>query len=240
MINGKRVLAYIPARSGSKGIKDKNIVDVCGKPLIAHTIEAAKLSKYVDKVIVSTDSPRYAEIARTWGAETPFPEPTELATDTSIEMDNTIYIINWLEQHAQKFDIIMRLQCTSPLRITEDIDRGLELLEKKQADSVISVTEAAVPPFWMNTLPEDGSMGSFIREEVKRKTRQEFPQYYQLNGAVFIADWNFIKNSQSWYGEKSYALIMPAERSVDIDNPLDLEFVQFLMEKKLKEGKSSS
>src|SRR3989338_7922686 len=170
MINGKRVLAYIPARSGSKEIKDKNIIDLGGKPLIAHTIEAAKRSKYVDMVIVSTDSSEYAAISRKWGAETPFPEPTALATDNASEMHNTLYIINWFEQQAQKFDIIMRLQCTSPLRNTKDIDRGLELLEEKQADSIISVNKAVVTPLWMNTLPEDKYLRGFIRDDVKHKT----------------------------------------------------------------------
>lgn len=233
MIHGKRVLVYIPARSGSKSIKDKNIVDVAGKPLMAYTIEAAKASKYVDRVIVSTDSEQYGAIAQKFGADVPFLRPSEFATDTSPEMDTTIHLMDWLEnnglEYFGKFDIIMRLQATSPLRTAEDIDKGLELFVSKDADSIISVFECPVTPLWMNTLPQDLSMANFIPEPIRRKNRQELPTHYQLNGAIFAARWDFIKQKKSWYGEKSYAFIMSKEHSVDVDDMLDLEFARFLI-----------
>lgn len=236
MINGKKVLAYIPARSGSKGIKDKNIIDVCGKPLIAYSIGAARKSKYVDRVIVSTDSAQYAEIAKEYGAEVPFLRPSELATDSSPEMETTLHLMQWMEENSKdldkNFSIIIRLQPTSPLRTLDDIDKGLELFESKKADTIVSVTECPVIPLWMNTLPENLSMHNFISPEIRLKNRQDFPPYYQLNGAIFIARWDFIKQNKSWYSPESYALIMPSRRSVDIDNLFDLEFVCFLMEKK--------
>ncbi len=264
MINGKRVLAYIPARSGSKSIIDKNIVEVAGKPLIAHTIEAAKKSKYVDKVIVSTDSEKYAAIAQEYGAEAPFLRPAELATDTSPEMDATMHLMQWIEEHAVDsansavdsvvgsaadsaagydshaaeaygtFDIIVRLQTTSPLRTAEDIDGALELFTAKDADAVVSVFECPVTPLWMNTLPDDLCMKNFIPESIRRKNRQELPTYYQLNGVVFAAKWEMLKKTRSWYNEKTYAFIMPKERSVDVDDWADLEFARFLFEKKSK------
>lgn len=237
MINGKRILAYIPARSGSKSIIDKNIVDVAGKPLIAYTIEAAKKSKYVDRVIVSTDSQKYAEIAKQWGAEVPFLRPAELATDTSPEMETTRHLMHWMKKNHQEpsevYDIIMRLQVTSPLRTTEDIDGAMELFMAKEADAVISVVECPVTPLWMNTLPEDLNMKDFIPDHVRKKNRQELPRYYQLNGAIFASDWEVLWTTRSWYGDKTQAFIMSKEHSVDVDDTMDLEFARFLLERKV-------
>ncbi len=239
MIQGKRVLAYIPARSGSKGIKDKNIVEIGGKPLIAYTIEAAKRSKYLDRLIVSTDSPRYAEVAQQWGAEVPFLRPAELATDTAPEMLTTLHLMEWVEKEClnhekQPFDLIFRLQCTTPLRSTEDIDDAIEELLARDANSIIGVTEAPVSPLWMNTLPEDKSMKYFIPKHLLKKNRQELPVYYQLNGTIFVARWDFIKKQQVWHGEKSYALIIPRERAVDIDDEIDLALATVLLERQVK------
>lgn len=234
MIQGKNVLAYIPARSGSKGIKDKNIIKIAGKPLIAYTIEAARSSKYVDKVIVSTDSERYAEIARKWGAEVPFLRPAELAADDSPAMDTTLHLLGWLEKNNSFFDVIFCLLCTVPLRSTEDIDRALEELIAKDADSLIGVS---VTSHWMNTLPKDNSMKHFIPPEIQHKNRQEIPTMYQLNGAVFVARRDQLTRTKSWYGERTYPFVIPRERAVDIDEPIDLEFARFLLEKKLREEK---
>jgi CMP-N,N'-diacetyllegionaminic acid synthase len=233
MINGKRVLAYIPARSGSKGILHKNIIDVGGKPLIAHTIEAAKKSKYVDKLIFSTDSEKYAKIAQIYGAEVPFIRPAMLATDTAKEIDVVLHLISWAENKLEnKFDVIIKLQPTSPLRTAEDVDNALEQFMEKNADSVISVNECLVPPVWTNTLPNDLSMKNFIREEIKTVNRQQLPTYYQLNGGVFVSGWDGLKKRKSWIGDNAYAYIMPKKRSVDIDEPIDLELVRILMKQK--------
>jgi CMP-N,N'-diacetyllegionaminic acid synthase len=233
MINNKRVLAYIPARSGSKGIKDKNIIDIGGLPLIAYTILAAKASKYVDRLIVSTDSEKYAEIARRYGAETPFIRPTELATDTVTEMLTTLHLIKWIEDNEhQQYDYIMRLEPTCPLRLAEDIDKAIERINDKNSDSVISVTKASTPLDWVNTLPEDGSMIGFRKKSSHGFNRQQMPKYYQLDGLVFIATWNQIKTRQSWYeAETSFSTITPKVRGVDIDDELDLELAKVLIKK---------
>tara|TARA_Y100000310_G_scaffold249098_1_gene255114 strand:+ start:2601 stop:3350 length:750 start_codon:yes stop_codon:yes gene_type:complete len=236
MINGKKVLAYIPARSGSKGIKDKNIIPLFGKPLIAYSIESARKSKYVDEVIVSTDSEKYAEVSREYGANVPFIRPSELATDLAKEMDTTLHLIKWVEDNLEeKYDYIIRLQCTSPLRTSEDIDKAIELMEEKGADSIISVNECLVTPVWTNTLPEDLSMKDFIKPEYKYKNRQELPIFYQLNGSVFIAKWELIKEKGSWYYDKSYACILPKENSIDIDEEMDLLIASTIMKKKKDE-----
>ena len=233
MIDGKLVLAYIPARSGSKSIKDKNLVEVCGKHLIAYSIEAGKNSKYVDKVIVSTDSAIYADIARKYGAEVPYLRPSELAQDKSVEMDSCQHLMRWLEEHsAEKFDIILKLEPTSPLRTAEDVDKAVEKLVEKNADTVVTVTEAMTHPFWMNTLPEDHSMKVFLRPDVARKNRQELPVYYQLDGLVYVGKWDFIKQHKTWFAENSYATITPNSRAIDIDGPVQLELVRIIIQKR--------
>ena len=235
MIQGKRVLAYIPARSGSKSIKDKNIVDICGKPLIVYSIKAAKQSKYVDKVMVSTDSAKYAEIVKKYGAEAPFLRPAELATDTAVEMDACQHLIDWVETNStEKFDIIIKLEPTSVLRIAEDIDKAIEKLVAKKADTVVTVTEAVTHPFWMNVLPSDHSLKEFIRPDAVRKNRQELPLYYQLDGLVYAADWNFIKRHKTWLADTSYATITPPSRAVDVDGPVQLELARILIKKRME------
>jgi len=231
VIHNKRVLAYIPARSGSKSIIDKNIVDVCGKPLIAYTIEAAKASKYVDAVIVSTDSLRYAEIVKKLGAEAPFLRPAELASDTAVEMDSCQHMMSWVEQNwPEKYDLVLKLEPTSPLRTADDIDQAIETFVKKDANTVITVTEAFTHPFWMNTLDDQKSMDNFIAEDVKRKNRQQLPIYYQLDGLVHVASWEFLKQHKTWFAtEKSYASISPNAHAVDIDGPTQLELVKIII-----------
>ncbi|MBI2145811.1 acylneuraminate cytidylyltransferase family protein [Candidatus Woesearchaeota archaeon] len=230
MIQHQRVLAYIPIRSGSKSIPDKNIIDVGGKPLVAHSIEAAKKSRYVDKIIVSTDSPRYAEIVKEYGAEAPFLRPAELADDTAIEMDACQHMMGWVEKNwADKFDILVKLEATSPLRTVEDIDKAIEELVEKSADTVVTVTEAFTHPFWMNILPADHSLKNFIAPDIARKNRQQLPTYYQLDGVVYVARWNFLKQHKTWFADNSYATITPNSRAVDIDTISQLELVRILI-----------
>jgi len=233
MIQGKTVLAYIPARSGSKGIKDKNIADLGGKPLIAHTIEAAKKSKYVDRLLFTTDSQKYADIAVQHGAEAPFLRPDHLASDTAVEMDTTIHLMNWIEENeGKKYDFIVRLQATSPLRDAEDIDKAIEKAVEREADTIISVSEAPTPIDWINVLPEDESMIGFRKRSTEKMNRQTIPTYYQLNGAIYIATWKQIKEKRSWYDcVRSFAYILAKEKAVDIDEPIDLELARVLVKK---------
>ena len=134
MYKNKRILALIPARGGSKGIKDKNIIELCGKPLIAYSIDAAKNSKYIDDILVSTDSEKIAEVAKKYGARVPFLRPYELATDTSTTLDVVLHAIDYVNKEEKKYDTLILLQPTAPLRKTEDIDSAIEkffLFEEK-------------------------------------------------------------------------------------------------------------
>jgi len=224
----KKFLALIPARSGSKRLKDKNILLLRGKPLIAYTIESAIKSGVFDKIIVSTDSSKIAEIAGKYGAEVPFIRPKELATDETSAVDVILHALQFLNNRGEKYDYFALLQPTSPLRTAEDILNAVNLLFEKNANSVVSVCEIEHSPLWMNTLPNDLSLEGFIRE--KRKRRQDLPRFYRLNGAIYLASVGYFLREKDWFKEKSYAYIMPRERSVDIDDYVDFKLAEVLIE----------
>lgn len=221
-------IAIIPARSGSKGLPDKNILPLRGKPLLAYSIEAAQASGMFDVVHVSTDSSRYADIARDFGADEPFLRSAEASSDTASSEDAIREVLLRYRLRGQTFDTFMLLQPTSPLRTAEDICAAFRLLEEKQAGSVISVCEMEHSPLWANTLPEDGSMAGFIRTE-GNKRRQELDTYYRMNGAIYLVKTEFFLRTGSLYGDKSYAYKMPAGRSVDIDGRTDFLIAEALL-----------
>ncbi len=229
MINGKRILGIIPARGGSKGLPGKNLLPLLGKPLIIWTIEQALLSKYLDNIIVNTDDEEIAEISKNSGVEVPFTRPKELATDNAKGIDVVIHAIEWFEKNRDGFDLIMLLQPTSPLRIVQDIDAAIDILFLKKAQCIISVCKTEHPPLWTNSLPTDGCMKDFLQPEIINKNRQEIPVFYRINGAIYLAYCSYLKAQRSFLGTETYAYIMPAKRSVDIDNDIDFKFAEFLM-----------
>lgn len=222
----KTILAVITARGGSKRLPNKNILDLCGKPLIAWTIEEAKKSKYIDKLIVSTDSIEIAEVCKKYNADVPFMRPKELAGDKA---DSIAVLKHAIEFYDNHYDYIMLLQPTSPLRIVDDIDSLIESLTNK-VEAVVSVTEVEHSPLWSNVLPKDLSMANFLREEVKNKRSQDLPTYYRLNGAIYLAEINYLKKENGFLGVKTNAFIMPKKRSIDIDDTLDFQLASFLIE----------
>ena len=227
------MLAVIPARGGSKGLPGKNIKRINGKPLIAWTIEAAKKSKYIDRIIVSTDDKKIANISKKYGAEIPFLRPKELATDTAKAIDNYIFTIEELKNREEKYyDEFIILQPTSPLRKAEDIDKAIELFKEKNADSVISVCEAVHPPLWLKKNDRKGVLRSYFTIEIGNKNRQELETAYMPNGAIFIFKLSLLKEKKSYYSDKTFPYIMPYDRSVDIDNQVDFDFAEFLMSRK--------
>jgi len=230
MFKGKCFLALIPARGGSKGLKDKNIRLLNNKPLLAYTIEAAKESRIFDRIIVSTDSEKIAVVALKYGAEVPFMRPKELATDTASSMDVLIYTIELLQESNDKYDYVALLQPTSPLRTSQDIVGAVNLLIEKNANSVVSVCKVEHSPLWSNTLPEDLSLKDFIRPEIRNLRRQDLPIFYRLNGAIYIVKVSYILESKDFFGQESYAYIMPVNRSVDIDTELDLVLAEVLLQ----------
>jgi len=235
MHKGKNILGLIPARGGSKVLPRKNIKPLLGKPLIAWTIEQALVSKYFDRVIVSTDDNEIAKISKKYGAEVPFMRPKELAEDNAKGIDVVLHAIDWLKKNDKRkqYDLIMLLQPTSPLRAIEDIDKAIELLFFKKAKAIVSVCEVDHHPLLANALPEDGCMKDFIRKEIMNKNRQELPVFYRLNGAIYLAYCKYLQRQKSFFGKNAFAYIMPKSRSIDIDDEIDFKLAEILIKNEL-------
>lgn len=225
-------IAIIPARSGSKGLKDKNIRLLNGKPLLAYSVEAALESGKFDEVIVSTDSEKYAEIAKEWGAGVPFLRSAELSSDTATSKDVILDVLKRYADSGQIFDTFCLLQPTSPLRTAEDICRAYHIFSEKKANAVVGVTEVDHSPLFCNTLPEDGSLVNFIRPEAKDKPRQALESYYRINGAMYIASSLYYQKYGDFYHDRCYAYVMGKDVSVDIDDEVDFIFAELLMVKR--------
>lgn len=221
------IIAIIPARSGSKGLTDKNIKNFAGKPLLAHTIIAAQQSGIFSEIFVSTDSEKYATIARRYGANVPFLRADNLATDNAKIADVIVDLILQLGKSGKKYSTFMLLQPTSPLRTALDISDSYNYFLNIRAKNVVGVCEAEHSPLWMNTLPENGSMENFLQNI--NRNRQELPQYYRINGAIYIADIENYLVKKSFYERDSYAFKMPKERSVDIDSELDFLWAETIL-----------
>lgn len=230
MIDGKSVLAIIPARGGSKRLPRKNVLALAGKPLIAWTIESAVSSKLIDRVVVSTDDDEIANVSTEYGASVPFLRPEHLASDTATSNDVILHALDALDE---EFDIVVLLQPTSPLRKQFHIDEALELLISKAGEGIISVTACEHSPLWANTLPSDGEMDGFL-DALSNRRSQELPQYYRLNGAIYCFNVGSIRRNEGiFFGKSVFSYVLPSECSVDIDSEYDFDFATFLIERSL-------
>ena len=225
-----RNITVIPARSGSKGLKDKNIKELNGKPLLSYSIKAAKEAKLFDEVMVSTDSEKYAEIARCFGANVPFLRSETNSGDRAGSWDVVLEVLCRYLEKGENFDSVCLLQPTSPLRTAQDITGAYKLLEEKQADAVTSVCEVDHSPLWTMTLPENLSMAEF-RKKANDRPRQQLPTCYRLNGAIYIRKIEYDKDGICLLENNEFAYIMPREHSVDIDTELDFIFAEAIMKK---------
>ena len=222
----KKYLAIIPARGGSKRLPRKNILDLNGKPLIAWSIEAGVNSKYINKTIVTSDDDEILEVGEKYKINT-IKRPSELATDTSTTFDAIKHAIDSLDK---KYEYIVLLQPTSPLRNEKHINEAIELLEEKKADAVISVCEMDHSPLWSNTLPKNLNMSNFLRDEIKNKRSQDLPTYYRLNGAIYICKTDRLLKEKSFFiKDNIYAYIMDRKSSIDIDEELDFIFAKTIL-----------
>lgn len=228
-------IAIITARSGSKGLPDKNIRDLCGKPLLAYSVEAALQSGVFATVHVSTDSEEYAEIARRAGADVPFLRDEITSSDTAGSWDVVREVLEKYRVRGKKFDTAALLQPTSPLRTAQDIRDGYALFYEKQALSVVAVCAMEHSPLWSNTLPENHCLAGFLNK-AENAQRQQLDTYYRINGALYIAAAESVIKKENLYGERSFALVMPQERSVDIDTELDFLIAQTVMQNSRDRG----
>lgn len=234
MIDGNSVLAIIPARGGSKGVLRKNIRELAGKPLIAWTIEEALKSKHIDRLILSSEDEEIIRIAKNWGCEAPFKRPDELARDDTPGVKPVLHALGAL---VEKYEYVVLLQPTSPLRISDDIDNCIELCIRKEAPACVSVSEVTQHPFWMYEIGDNGLMKPFNQEIDVANRRQDLPEAYILNGAVYVSRVDFILSNQSFISSSTIAYIMPKERSFDIDEEIDLKLCEIILDmRRSKEG----
>ncbi|WP_151901323.1 cytidylyltransferase domain-containing protein [Sulfurimonas hydrogeniphila] len=230
MLYDKTFLAIIPARGGSKRLPRKNVLDLAGKPLISWSIEAAKQSKYIDEVVVSSDDDEVLNIAKEQNASI-MKRPVRLATDTATTFEVVEHLIKNFEK---QYTYIILLQPTSPLRKSEDIDKAIEFLHTKNADAVISVCEMEHSPLWSNTLPKDKSMATFLHKEILNKRSQDLETYYRLNGSIYIIKVAKLLEKKSFFlKDNIYAYVMDQKKSIDIDTKLDLEIANYLLSKSI-------
>ena len=225
-------IAIITARSGSKGLKDKNIKDLCGRPLIDYTIRAALDSGCFDTVMVSTDSEKYAEISRNCGAEVPFLRSEATSSDKAGSWDVVREVLQKYSEMGKDFDYVTLLQPTSPLRNKDDIINVYAMLEREDVDNVVSVTEVDHPVQWCFPLDDTGSMLSYANSQYSFMRRQDLEKHYHENGAIYTVDAKKIMDEDyNFYKCNCFAYMMPRDRSVDIDEELDLFMAKAIIEK---------
>ncbi|HIF9279607.1 TPA: cytidylyltransferase domain-containing protein [Photobacterium damselae] len=229
-----KILAVIPARSGSKRLPNKNTLNLCGKPLIQWTIEAALDCEELDTIMVSTDCINIANIATSAGASVPYLRSSDLSSDTASSVDVVLDVIRYYESIKENFDVIILLQPTSPLRTKADIKKAIKIYKEKRADAVISISECDHSPLWCNTLPVDDSMDSFISEDIKLLRSQDLPSFYRLNGAIYLVNIDKFKEKKAFIINNSYALKMSKYSSIDIDDAMDFEYAKSIMNNDLK------
>lgn len=233
MIDGKKNVAIIPARGGSKRLPGKNILSLAGKPLVVWSIEAALKSKYIDKVIVSSEDDEILKISTEAKADI-IKRPEELATDTATTFD----VIKHVLDNIKGYEYVVLLQPTSPLRNEKHIDEAIELLIERKADAVISVCETEHSPLWCNTLPKDRSMKNFLKDDIINKRSQDLEKYYRVNGAIYICRIDrLLKEKTFFIKDNIYAYVMIRDESIDIDTHLDFIIAEQLMKSKIDNNK---
>jgi len=227
MIRDKKVVALIPARGGSKGIKKKNIYMVQGKPLIGYTIEAALACPYIDDVYVSTDSEEIQEISIKYGALAPFIRPKYLSGDTTKSIDVVMHFIDYLSASGKEYDILVFLQPTSPLRDGEDISNAIKQYVDLDSHGLVSISEVCVNPLLIRTIDENGLMTKML-EQNSTCRRQDMKKYYTVNGSIYINNIDELDLSTSLNDNKDYFIIEQGH-GVDIDDMSDIALVEYYL-----------
>ena len=221
-------IAIITARSGSKGIKDKNIKLMNGKPLLVYSIEAAKKSGIFDEIMVSTDSQKYADISIRYGADVPFLRSEENSSDNSGSWDVVLEVLYNYRDMGRRFDTVCLLQPTSPLRTGNDIVEAYRMFQENDVNALTSVCEVDHSPLWTMTLGEDRMLTEF-KKRSNDAPRQALDKYYRLNGAIYIRQIEYSADEICLKDDKEMAYIMDKKRSVDIDDEFDFAISEYLL-----------
>ena len=225
------MLALIPARGGSKGLPGKNIRPFAGLPLIAHTIQAARIAVSITRVVVSTDDEGIAAVATAHGAEVPFLRPPALAGDASAAIDAYLHACRALEElGSPPIEELVVLLPTSPLRMAPDIDQAVGQFRLRGADAVISVTPSAHPPHWAKVVDDQGVLrDAQPGGAANNRNRQDYPQTFMPNGAIYVFRRDLLERRTGYYSERTYPMVMPKQRSIDIDDAYDFAIAEFLL-----------
>lgn len=230
MVNGKTILALITARGGSKGIPQKNIIDLGGKPLLAWTIEAAQKSQCIDRLILSSDDTRIINTAKAYGCEVPFVRPAELALDTTSSMD---VIFHALDSLHTSYDYLLLLQPTSPFRTAAHIDQAIEHLFKTKAVSVVSVSRTKKSPDLIFYREDTGKLIPIIKSDERVTRRQDARPAFEYNGAIYFTNIEYLKQVKSYKTPDTVGVELTDFMDIDIDSSDDLEYARYFAEKKL-------
>jgi N-acylneuraminate cytidylyltransferase len=217
VINGKKIIAIIPARGGSKALSKKNVRLLGGKPLIAWTIEAARGSRYLDRVILSSDDDEIISVAAQYECDIPFKRDSKLAADDTPSIEVVIDALT----RCPGYDCVVLLQPTSPLRTSEDIDRTIEQWASSDASTCVTVCMVEQSPYWMFKLEDDARLVPLIPLSQFAR-RQDLPPVYVLNGAVYVARTAWLLRERAFVSTDTVAYVMPGARSIDIDTEEDL------------------
>lgn len=231
-----KILAVIPARGGSKGLPRKNIRTFAGKPLIAWSIEEALKVTAINTLICSTEDEDIAAIARDHGCPVPFMRPRELAGDQVSGIDVLVHALEFYRSRQTFFDVLINLQCTSPLRTAAHIEEAITFFQKKKAENLISVCEAEHNPHWMMTLTSKGTLIPLMDNVYISKRRQELPQVYRPNGAIYMARIDNFLSHRDFKSPAPVPYIMTSRNSVDIDDENDFLLAQFYKNQDLEAG----
>jgi N-acylneuraminate cytidylyltransferase/CMP-N,N'-diacetyllegionaminic acid synthase len=230
------VLCTICARGGSKGVPGKNLREVGGLPLMAHTIEDARDWGRATDIVVSTDDEEIIDAAREYGASAPFERPAKLATDDAPKLPVVQHALRTMEEQWDRhYDYIVDLDPTSPLRLVDDIEMCFRTITEEDATNVYSVCEARKNPYFnMVELDQDGYATLCKPTDGTIGRRQDAPPVYEMNASIYVYERDFLLGTDTVHGDRTKVGVMPPERSVDIDNELDLAFVEFLMDRRME------
>ena len=234
MYKNKKILAVIPARGGSKGVPRKNIIEVGGHPLIKYTIDCGKNSKYLDRVVISTEDLLIKRVAEENGGDVPFLRPKELAEDTSKTIDCIVHAVDTLKEMGEEYDYVMIIQNTVPLRKGWHIDESIEKIIDSNERSLVSVTEVEQHPILMRTLNEDKTVKNLLQMNSTMR-RQDFPKFYKVDGAIAIQKIDDEFNLETSINDGKLGYVIERKYSTDIDNYLDIKIIEYYLEKEKEE-----
>lgn len=233
MYKGKKIAALITARGGSKGIPKKNIIKLCGKPLIHWTVESALQSKYIDKIFLSTDSDEIINSVKKFPVEVPFKRPKNISSDKATSTDVILHFIDWMKKNGNEYDILLLLQPTSPFRKSEYIDNSIKkFIGSKESLSLISVTENIKSPFLSRKINSKGYIENLLKVNIDKR-RQDIPVTYYINGAIYLINIKNFQKYKTFQTPKTLSYIMPYYSSIDIDEPMDLKIAELYYKQKL-------